>query len=210
MPLSFEGEKPSLGLWEVALAAASVLGLCAAGCAGSGRARRGQPSVVQAARQEARAFEVKPPVVRKKPVDPSAELVARSLRDTGLRFGTDGSTRALWGYLRTAHQVVPPRSARPGDIVFFDTRGAARRPPECADHAGVVTEVTPAGRISFLEVRDGQVKTSFADPQRPHVRRDERDQVLNSFLRPKKIDDPPDGRYFAGEMLCGVARVARL
>jgi hypothetical protein len=31
--------------------------------------------------------------------------------------------------------------------------------------------------------------------------------VLNSFLRPKRIDEPPGARHFAGEMLCAVARV---
>ena len=31
-------------------------------------------------------------------------------------------------------------------------------------------------------------------------------RILNSFLRPIRIDDPPGARYFAGEMLCGVAR----
>jgi hypothetical protein len=186
-----------------------VLGLCAVGCAGSSPARRGNSLLVQAARLEARAWDSQPGAGHAvKQQEESAALVARALHDTGLRFGTDGSTRALWGYLRTAHKIVPPAAARPGDIVFFDRHGSAARPPECADHTGIVTEVSAAGRISFLEVRDGQVRTSYAHPKWPVVRRDDRDQVLNSFLRPKKIDDPPDGRYYAGEMLCGVARVS--
>jgi hypothetical protein len=193
---------------EVLLALAVVLGLCALGCGGPSRARRGHPSVIQAARQEARAWE-SPPASRQQRDEESAALVARALHDTGLRFGTDGSTRALWGYLRTAHKVVPPAAVRPGDIVFFDRKGSAVRPPECADHAGIVTEVSLAGRISFLEVRDGQVRTSYAHPRWPLARRDDRNQVLNSFLRTKKIDDPPDGRYFAGEMLCGAVRVSQ-
>jgi hypothetical protein len=193
--------------WEALLAVGVVLGLCALGCGGSSRARRGHPSVIQAARQEARAWDSQPGN-RQQREEESAALVARALHDTGLRFGTDGSTRALWGYLRTAHKTVPPAAVRPGDIVFFDRKGSADRPPECADHTGIVTEVSPAGRISFLEVRDGQVRTSYAHPGWPVARRDDRDQVLNSFLRPKKIDDPPDGRYYAGEMLCGAARVS--
>jgi hypothetical protein len=136
-------------------------------------------------------------------------MVERTLHQAGLRFGTDGSTGALWGYLRTAHKVVAPTDARPGDIVFFDTRGRAGTAAECADHTGIVEKVDLDGRISFIETRGGQVKVSYAHPAFPLVRRDQRGEVLNTFLRPKKINDPPDARYFAGEMLCGVARVTR-
>ena len=34
-------------------------------------------------------------------------------------------------------------------------------------------------------------------------------RILNSFLRPRLADDPPDARYFAGEMLCAVGRARR-
>jgi hypothetical protein len=208
MPLLLPGEKRSVTFWEAALAVGVVLGLCALGCGSSSHAHRPRPTLVEAARHEARVLEKQPPV--KPGADESVTLVARALHDTGLRFGTDGSARALWGYLRTAHKVVSPTSARPGDVVFFDTGGSAQRPPECADHAGIVTDVGPNGRIAFLEIRDGHARTSYAHPGLPLVRRDGNDQVLNSFLRPKKIDDPPDRRYFAGQMLCAVARVSRL
>ena len=207
MSLLLPGEGRSIPFWETALAVGAVLGLCALGCATPDRGRHGRPTVVEAARREARVLEQHPPEAG---ADESATLVARALRDTGLRFGTDGSAGALWGYLRTAHSVVAPGSARPGDVVFFDTGGSAIRPPECADHAGIVTDVGANGRIAFLEVRDGHVRTSYAHPGLPLVRRDASDHVLNSFLRPKKIDDPPDRRYFAGQMLCAVARVSRL
>lgn len=206
MSLRLPDEKGSISFWETALAIAAVLGLCVLGCATPRTGRRGHPSVVEAARREARVVEQHPP---KPGVDPSAALVARALRDTGLRFGTDGSARALWGYLRTSQAVVPPAAARPGDVLFFDTVGSADRPPECADHAGIVVDVDARGRIAFLEVRDGHVRTSYVHPGLPLVRRDANDEVLNSFLRPKKIDDPPDRRYFAGQMLCAVARVSR-
>ncbi|HVR60743.1 MAG TPA: CHAP domain-containing protein [Polyangia bacterium] len=208
MSLSRVGDNrsTSISIWEAALAIGVVLSLCALGCAGSAHGRRARPSVVEAARREARVAELHPSKVGD---DPSADLVARALHDTGLRFGTDGSARSLWGYLRTAHALVPSVAARPGDIVFFDTGGSAARPPECADHAGIVTSVDARGRIAFIEVREGHVRTSYVHPGFPAIRRDANDQVLNSFLRPKKIDDPPDRRYFAGQMLCAVARVSR-
>jgi hypothetical protein len=67
--------------------------------------------------------------------------------------------------------------------------------------------VASDGRITFVEVRDGRARRSFVDPVRPSERRSAGGEILNSFLRPIRIDDPPGARYFAGEMLCGVARV---
>jgi hypothetical protein len=102
--------------------------------------------------------------------------------------------------------VVRAREARAGDVLFFDTRGVAAA-PECADEAGIIEGVGNDGRITFVEVRDGRVRRSFVDPAHPSERRDAQGEILNSFLRPIRIDDPPGSRYFAGEMLCGVARV---
>ncbi len=203
MRLQLPGE-PRFRFLEIVLAIVAVLGLCALGCAGPrAHSRRLPASVFQAARYQARherpAIE---PVPRQ---DEGAAFVVRTLHAAGLRFGTDGSTRALWGYMRTAHRLVGPAAARPGDILFFDTRGTGGQ-PDCADHAAVVERVGPAGRIGFLELRDGRLRHSFVDPQRPTLRRDESGEILNSFLRPLRTDDPPGARYFAGQMLCGIAR----
>jgi hypothetical protein len=104
--------------------------------------------------------------------------------------------------------VVPPRNARPGDFVFFDTDGRANTELDCADHVGVIEKVDATGRITFVEARGGQRRVSYVYPPMPLARRDDQGTILNSFLRPKRITDPPDARYFAGEMLCGIARAA--
>ena len=207
MSLPLPGERSSRWL-EVFLAMIVVLGLCALGCATPRAHTRGAaPSVFQAARFEAERGPAFGPHGRNPSatVDEGAAFVERALHDAGLRFGTDGSTRALWGYLRTAHRVVGVAEARPGDILLFDTRGLAPT-PECADRAGIVESVGAGGRITFVEARGGHVRRSFVDPAHPSSRRDARGEILNSFLRPIRIDDPPGARYFAGEMLCGVAR----
>jgi len=202
MSLPLPGERRFRWL-EVFLAMIVVLGLCALGCATPRAHTRGAaPSVFQAARFEARHS---PPASPGGRADEGAAFVERALHDAGFRFGTDGSTRALWGYLRTAHRLVGAADARPGDILLFDTRGVARA-PECADGAGIVESVGAGGRITFVEARDGHIRHSFVDPAHPASRRDARGEILNSFLRPIRIDDPPGARYFAGEMLCGVAR----
>jgi hypothetical protein len=201
MALLLPGERPRLGLFEVVLAAAAVLGLATLGCATPAGTRRVPASVFRSARYETRGHHG----ARRPRGDESAALVERSLHQAGFRFGTDGSVRALWGYMRTSHEVVAAADARPGDVLFFDTRGTGET-PECADHAGIVESVDGEGRLGFVESRDGQLRHSFVDPARPAVRRDERAQILNSFLRPKLVSDPPEARYFAGEMLCGIAR----
>jgi hypothetical protein len=163
-------------------------------------------SVFEAARYEARH---EPADAEPGPrPDEGAAFVVRTLHAAGLRFGTDGSTRALWGYMRTAHRLVPAAAARPGDILFFDTQGTGGQ-PDCADHAGIVERVGSGGRIAFLELRGGRVRHSFVDPARPALRRDGQGEILNSFLRPLRTDDPQGARYFAGQMLCGVARARR-
>jgi hypothetical protein len=200
-------------LVEALLAIGVVVGLCSlGGCAGSApraahaRIRR-LPARLIAAHAEAAPPTVRP-VARR---DEGAAFVERSLRDAGLRFGTDGSTRALWEYLRLSHQTVAPTRARAGDVLFFDTR-PARWAPDCdddTDHAGIVEEVEPDGRIIFVETRGGQLRRSVVDPVHPTMRRNERGELANTFLRAKLVADSPDARYFAGEMLCGIARVER-
>jgi hypothetical protein len=209
MALPLPGERP-VPLAEIFLAALTVLGLCALGCATPTRTRRVPSSVFQASRTEVRASHHATSSARgrrERAVEEGAALVENTLHAAGLRFGTDGSTRALWGYMRTSHQVISPADARPGDVLFFDTRGTAPE-PACADHAGIIERLYDDGSFGFVESRGGQVRHSFVDPERPTLRRGEAGQVLNTFLRPKLVSDPEGTRYFAGEMLCGIARVA--
>ena len=215
MPLPLPGEDRSRPrLIEVLFAVAIVVGLCSlgGGCATppharAARVRRLPAPIVAAAHDSSGLGRAEGP----KATDEGAEFVARSLRDSGLHFGTDGSTRALWEYLRLAHGTVAAPAARPGDVLFFDTR-ATDADPDCddvTDHAGVVESVEPDGRIIFVEARAGQVRRSVVDPAHPTVRRNERGEIANTFLRAKQVADPPNARYFAGQMLCGVARVDR-
>jgi hypothetical protein len=206
-PRRLRRRKPTgerLKLVEVLVAIAVVVGLCSlGGCASASphpKVRRLRAPIVAAAHVEGAS-----------PRDEGAAFVERSLRDSGARFGTDGSTRALWEYLRTTGGPVAPARARAGDVLFFDTR-ATDAAPDCddvTDHAGVIESVEGDGRIIFVEARGGQVRRSVVDPAHPTLRRTARGEIANSFLRAKLVADPPNARYFAGQMLCGVARVDR-
>ncbi len=141
MSLLLPGERRFRWL-EVVLAVVVVLGLCALGCATPRVRTRGvAPSVFAAARYEARQG---PSGTTRGQADEGAAFVERALHDAGFRFGTDGSTRALWGYLRTSHRLVGAAEARPGDIVFFDTNGVGPT-PACADRTGIVESVSAGG-----------------------------------------------------------------
>jgi hypothetical protein len=131
--------------------------------------------------------------------------VEEELRDRGLRFGTDGTVGSLFTYVRARHALVSTAHTRTGDVLFFDLGGRNR----CGDHAGVVDQVDADGRIAFRESRGGVVRLSYAHPGQPYVRRGVDGRVLNTFLRIRREDDPPDARYLAGAMLCAVGRVDR-
>ncbi len=204
MPLPLPGERPQ-PVWEVLLALVIVFGLCALGCAGSASTRRAPPALFQGDRSESPAPGHRASARHRAGGDESAALVERRLHVLGFRFGTDGTVPALWGYLRTAHRLISAAEARPGDVLLFDTRGTAPQ-PRCADHAALVESVAD-GRITFVEARDGRVRRSVVDPGHPTLRRDARGRIVNSFLRPKAMEDPPGARYFAGDMLCAVVRV---
>ena len=140
----------------------------------------------------------------------ASDFVVEALQDAGFHFGTDGSVEALWGYLRTSHVVVSPSDTRRGDVLFFRLSPPTGAPIGAAcdspDHAGIVSGVDGDGRIAFVEARGGRIDNSYVDPLRPQLRRDAQGRVHNSFLREKRISDPPDSPNFAGEMLCSAVR----
>jgi hypothetical protein len=135
-------------------------------------------------------------------VSDSVTNAERSLHGQGARFGTDGNPRSVYSYMRYSQRLVGTTDVQPGDVLFFDMGNQG-----CGDHIGVVESVEPRGRISFRESRDGRTRVSFVNPREPNTRRDRLGRVINTFLRPKKLIDPSDTRYFAGELLCAIGRV---
>jgi hypothetical protein len=131
----------------------------------------------------------------------AATLVEESLHARGVRFGTDGTVPALFAFMREQFPQVQADQARGGDVLFFDV-GAG-----CGAHVGLVETAESGSRIGFREWRDGSSRHSFVTPHDPYLRRDGRGRIMNTFLRPKRIEDPADTTYFASEMLCAAFRV---
>jgi len=131
----------------------------------------------------------------------AATLVEESLHARGIRFGTDGSVPALFAFVRGQFPQVQAEQAHGGDVLFFDLGSG------CGMHTGVVETAESMGRIGFREWRDGSYRHSFVTPRDPTLRRDGKGRILNTFLRPKRMEDPAETAYFAGEMLCAVFRV---
>lgn len=139
----------------------------------------------------------------------SSDFVVAALQSAGLRFGTDGTVRALWKYLRDAHPAVPPTAARPGDVLLFrvaPVAGGEENGCDTPDDAAIVSEVDGTGRIGFIQARHGRAVLSFVDPMHPRMRRDQEGQVRNSFLRVAHPGEPAWTPLLAGEMLCAVSR----
>ena len=131
----------------------------------------------------------------------AATMVEESLHARGIRFGTDGSVPALFAFVRGQFPQVQADQARGGDVLFFDLGSG------CGMHTGVVETAESTGRIGFREWRDGSSRHSYVTPHNPYMRRDDKGRILNTFLRPKRMEDPAETVYFAGEMLCAVFRV---
>jgi hypothetical protein len=131
----------------------------------------------------------------------AASIVEESLHARGVRFGTDGSVPALFAFMREQFPQVHADQVRSGDVLFFDLGTG------CGMHVGLVETAESGVRIGFREWRDGGSRHSYATPSDPFLRRDNRGRIMNTFLRPKRMEDPADTTYFAGEMLCAVFRV---
>jgi hypothetical protein len=67
---------------------------------------------------------------------------------------------------------------------------------------GVVERVGDAGEVWFRYRRGGREGRGVLNLLRPNLRRAE-GRVLNSYIRVRRRDDPPDTRYLAGELLVG-------
>ena len=131
----------------------------------------------------------------------AATLVEESLHTRGIRFGTDGSVAALFAFVRGQFAQVQADQARGGDVLFFDLGTG------CGMHTGLVETAESGGRIGFREWRDGSSRHSYVTPPEPFLRRDGRGRIMNTFLRPKRMEDPAETTYFAGEMLCAVFHI---
>jgi hypothetical protein len=131
----------------------------------------------------------------------AASVVEESLHSRGVRFGTDGSVPALFAFMREQFAQVQPGEARGGDVLFFDLGSG------CGGHTGLVETSESGGRIGFREWRDGSSRHSYVSPREPLLRRDGRGRIMNTFLRPKRMEDPAETAYFSGEMLCAVFHV---
>ena len=131
----------------------------------------------------------------------AATLVEESLHARGIRFGTDGAAMTLYAFVSNQFARIPADQAHAGDVLFFDVGSG------CGSHSGVVETADASGRIGFREWRDGSTRHSFLAPREPFVRRDGNGRILNTFLRPKRPDDAPETRYFAGDMVCAAYRI---
>lgn len=106
--------------------------------------------------------------------------------------------------LTTLRSRTEPRRAsgvRPGDLLFF---GGDRHVPAVA----VVHRVIGRRTIEAAAVTRGAVRFIRVSPLDPHTRR-RGNVVVNTYLRPKRPNDPANTQYLAGQLLEDVRVLVR-
>ena len=95
-------------------------------------------------------------------------------------------------------ETSSPRLAtpEPGDEELFADTGAD------GPRVGIVERVGEGGEVGFRYRRGDRSLRGVLNLRRPDVRR-QGGRILNSYLRVRRRDDPPDARYLAGELLVG-------
>jgi hypothetical protein len=142
-----------------------------------------------------------------------AERVVGSPAMAALAYhgGGRNPVKALYLKLRRLKKTFEVGAPKRGDLVFFhntrDLNGDNRNNDWYAT-VGVVTGVEPDGVVTFIAPATRKVAELRVNLAHPRTRRDEhRQRTLNSFIRPKRLNDPATTRYLAGELFACFAEM---
>lgn len=137
--------------------------------------------------------------------DPLAFAIAAAAA-TGAKTMPDpvpSKGEALASWAEGHAEKVDAGDARLGDLLVFD-RAVGGEP---ASLWAVAIDRDARGVVEMIYVGGGVIRRGFVDPALPHVARDAKKRVHNTFLRHTK-DWPPKGtRYLAGELLADAYRL---
>jgi hypothetical protein len=124
---------------------------------------------------------------------------------------TSGNTKNLWEAAQRAGAIHHHPRPAPGDLAFFDNTYDANGNGAVDDpltHVAVVLEVAPDGTVLVAHAGTSAGRTTLhLNLSRPHDHVDEQGRVLNDHLRQRRVGDPPDAGWLAGELWRGWARV---
>ncbi len=105
------------------------------------------------------------------------------------------------------HARLHLRDPRPGDLVLFHNtweRNHNDRVDDLFTDAGVVLNVV-GQRVEFLYYQRQKVRLGVLNLEYPLRRGPGNHQIQNTYLRQKRLSDPPDAHYLACELLAGFA-----
>lgn len=112
--------------------------------------------------------------------------------------------RSIYEYVQKDGIIYKGNVPKPGDIVFFsETLRSGRRD---LSHIGIVESSDPNGTVSFIHKSTRGIKRSFLNLATPSVA-SENDTVANSYLRRRRLSDPPGTKYLAGELFAGYGSI---
>lgn len=94
-------------------------------------------------------------------------------------------------------------AAMPGDLLVFERTSSDAD----LDLIGIAIARDARGVTEFLYVAGGVIRRGFVDAARPTTKRDDKQRVVNTFVRHGRRHPPPGTRYLAGELLAHVVHV---
>ncbi len=129
----------------------------------------------------------------KRGLDGDAALVRAAFAETRLDAAPDA-----FASVQTLRERSRPRRGRPrpADLVFFAGVDFGPR-------VGLVTRVLRGGVVEAMFIARGAVRRIRFDVRRPDERRVD-GNIVNTFVRPKRRDDPPGTAYLAGQLVDSV------
>lgn len=105
----------------------------------------------------------------------------------------------LLALVAESHPTTIPQA---GDLIVY------RLPEAVGSYLLAVVETVRWPNLTFIYPSGKWVRRGYLDINRPHLRRENRSsRIVNSYIRLKQPDDPPETRYLAGELLVGFIRL---
>ena len=191
---------------------AAVVGLFSLGGVAPTPAPRTRASTASAAPPAARADRRRRRTVAAPPQHEGAAFLARMLRDRGVALRDRRQHARAVGVPVNQHATVASSRARAGrrDLLRYG-RGRRRDRLRRRDRSRRPRRERRARRPHHLRRsarRRGAAQRHGSRPPVAAAQRARRDR--ETFLRAKRVADPSDAAYFAGQMSCGVASVGSL
>ena len=120
--------------------------------------------------------------------------------------GQANGVRRIYEHVQKHGRIHRGPAVGPGDLVFFDNTWDFNEDGLLNDsltHVGIVEAVERDGTIIFISRVSNAIERYRMNLRAPNTIRDADGQILNDYLRRKKIGDPLATGYLTGQLFAG-------